>query len=201
MKLRTLTTYLLFTCILTVNAQNSTNSTPDTIVQQSTGTKTVITYTPTYNDTDEEGETVVSVVVGGDSIDSDADYYSSSGNSIDLARSIRTEFEENFDYAKRGLAIGFLAVLLIFGTPILIVALALYFNYKNRKNRYRVIEKAIESGQPIPQEFLKTTINKDTQNKGIKNICLGLGLFIFLWAMTNFAIECIVLLVMCNGIR
>ncbi len=199
MKLKMIISLLVLTSLLTANAQNSSINTSDSIAQQTTGARTAVTYTPTYNDTDEEGETVVSVVIDGDSTDNDADYYSS-GSGVDIARTIHSEFVDSFDEAKRGLAIGFLAVLLIFGTPIFIVALALYFNYKNRKNRYRVIEKAIESGQPIPQEFLKTTVNKDTQNKGIKNICLGLGLFIFLWALTNFAIGCIGILVMCNGI-
>ena len=63
-----------------------------------------------------------------------------------------------------------------------------------------MIEKAIAAGQPIPQEILQKAVNKDTTDKGIKNMCLGLGLFIFLWAMINFAIGCVGLIIFFNGL-
>ena len=62
------------------------------------------------------------------------------------------------------------------------------------------MEKAIESGQPLPQEFLNVNFDKDMANKGIKNMCLGAGLFIFLWAVTVFAIGCIGLIIFFNGL-
>ena len=63
-----------------------------------------------------------------------------------------------------------------------------------------MVEKSIESGQPLPKEYLQTNMEMDTKRKGVKNICLGFGLFIFLWAITNFGIGCIGILVMCVGL-
>lgn len=90
-------------------------------------------------------------------------------------------------------------VALTFGFPVVIVFIAFYFQYRNRKARYRLAEKALEAGQPIPQEFMNMKGENDTLSKGIKNIFLGLGLFIFLWAMTDFSIGTIGLLIMFTG--
>lgn len=94
-----------------------------------------------------------------------------------------------------------LAIICVFGLPVVIVFIAFYFRYKNRKAKYQLAEKALESGQPIPEEFFKNMKSEgDTQQKGIKNIFTGLGLFIFLWAITNeFSIGCIGLLIMFTG--
>lgn len=90
-------------------------------------------------------------------------------------------------------------VAVVFGFPVLIVFIAFYFQYRNRRERYRLAEKALEAGQPIPEEFIKIKGESNTLSKGIKNIFLGLGLFIFLWAMTDFSIGTIGLLIMFTG--
>ena len=57
------------------------------------------------------------------------------------------------------------------------------------------------TGQPLPEGIFKDTLPQDYRTKGIKNICTGIGLFIFLWAITDeFSIGCIGLLVMFTGI-
>lgn len=191
----TLTFFLITTWL--INAQSKASGNKDSITTPTTSAS----YTPSYSDTDESGETVVSIVTEGDSTLIDDE-------TIDSSTSYRTTRQWDFDdlgddfgdNIKKSISLGFLALLLVFGTPVIIVALALYFRYKNRRNRYRVIEKALESGQPIPDEFVKQNMATDTESKGIKNICLGLGLFIFLWALTNFAIGCIGIIIMCNGV-
>ena len=73
--------------------------------------------------------------------------------------------------------------------------------YKNRKAKYRLMEQALATGQPLPEGIFKDTLPQDYRTKGIKNICTGIGLFIFLWAITDeFSIGCIGLLVMFTGI-
>lgn len=101
------------------------------------------------------------------------------------------------------LAVPSLALLL----PILLLAVILYFYYKNRKTRYRLMEKAIDSGQPIAPELLRETQKllddeplRELRTKGVSNVAVGLGLFILLWALTkSFALGCIGLLVVCIG--
>lgn len=79
-------------------------------------------------------------------------------------------------------------VAIIFGTlcPVLIIFSIFYFKNKDRNRRYKVIEKAIEAGQTIPEEILmESARQQDSMSKGIKKIFLGIGLFIFLWFITE----------------
>ena len=76
-----------------------------------------------------------------------------------------------------------------------------FFRYKNRKARYRLVEQALAAGQPLPEDFLKEDKPNDPRTQGIKNIFTGIGLFIFLWAITGeFGIGAIGLLIMFMGI-
>lgn len=99
-------------------------------------------------------------------------------------------------------AVAFLSVLLTLGFPIFITAIVFYFRYKNKKAKYALIEKALESGQSIPESFLEETRkeNDQTRRSGINNIFIGIGLFIMLWALTgSFSVGCIGLFIMCIG--
>ena len=103
--------------------------------------------------------------------------------------------------ASAGIALAFFVLLLTFGFPIFVIFIAFYFRYKSRRERYKLVEKAIAAGQPIPEGILKESLNTDTTAKGIKNMCLGAGLFIFLWAITDsFAMGCIGLLILFTGL-
>lgn len=88
------------------------------------------------------------------------------------------------------------------GIPVLVVFFAFYFRYKNRQAKYRVVEEALRSGQPLPEGIFKETYNNtDTRAKGIKNTFTGIGLFVFLYAITGeFGVGSIGLLVMFIGI-
>ena len=97
-----------------------------------------------------------------------------------------------------GSIIAITAIILIFGFPIFII---FYYRNKNRTAKYRLMEQALAAGQPLPAEFFKGMEPKSTLNKGIKNICLGIGLFIMLWGLTDeFGLGCIGLLIMFTGI-
>ena len=121
------------------------------------------------------------------------------------------EFEQligkQIDGVMKGLesfiGIAFYAIIGIFTLPAIIIFLILYFQNNKRKERYRIIEKSIESGQPLPEDFVKETKAEDDtmRAKGIKNIFLGLGLGIFLYALTGeFFLACIGLMIFLNGI-
>lgn len=103
-----------------------------------------------------------------------------------------------------GFLLGIIAFTVIFGIfvlPFAIILLPIFLYFKNRRAKLRLAEKAIEAGQPIPAEHLKSLDERDNRTRGIKNICLGIGLSIFLYALTDeFAIASIGILVMCTGI-
>ena len=98
-----------------------------------------------------------------------------------------------------------MGLVLCFGFPLFLIFIIFYFRYKNRKAKYRLIEQAMAAGKPLPPDFFKSDVVKemgmaDIRSKGIKNIFLGIGLFIFLWAITTqFSIGCIGLLIMFTG--
>jgi hypothetical protein len=82
------------------------------------------------------------------------------------------------------MALGIMVVFIIFLAPVLIIALVLFFVYKNRKNRMRLAEEAMKHGQPIPDQFVNPGTSGDdhdeVRQKGIRQTCLGVGLMIFL---------------------
>ena len=82
----------------------------------------------------------------------------------------------------------FLVVLLVFlflGAPFIIIALVLWLVFRNRNRRYKLAEKAMETGQPLPEEFMKTEHQNDDLlwRKGIKNIAVGIGLVAFFYCL------------------
>ncbi|MFV0586492.1 DUF6249 domain-containing protein [Bacteroides reticulotermitis] len=93
------------------------------------------------------------------------------------------------------------AIIAVFGMPVFILFVVFFFRYKNRKARYRLAEQALAAGQPLPEGLFKGEKIVDSRSKGIQNTFTGIGLFIFLWAITGeFGVGCIGLLVMFMGI-
>jgi hypothetical protein len=92
-----------------------------------------------------------------------------------------------------------------------IIFCAFYFPYKSRKAKYQMMEKAIEKGQPIPNGMFDKVPTKTLKNgkvladitymrdKGIKKIFIGLGLFIFFWAIDSISLGCIGLIIVLIG--
>ena len=76
-------------------------------------------------------------------------------------------------------------VIMFLLAPLLIIFVVFYFVNKNRKERYKLAQMAIQNGQPIPDEVLKgqTPNTKEESNEytaGLRQIFLGIGLAIFL---------------------
>ena len=88
-----------------------------------------------------------------------------------------------------GIALGMVALVSIFVLLPLLIIIAIiaifYFVNKNRRERYKLAQMAIQNGQPIPEEILKQqaqTVSDDYQ-AGIRQMCLGVGLAILLGFM------------------
>ena len=100
-----------------------------------------------------------------------------------------------------GILVAIISIIAIFGMPVFIIFVVFFFRYKNRKARYRLAEQALAAGQPLPEEFIREHKSTDQRTQGIKNTFTGIGLFIFLWAITGeFGIGAIGLLVMFMGL-
>lgn len=115
-------------------------------------------------------------------------------------------FNQMENMLKATLIIPVLGIIMIFGLPILIVALVLYFRHKNKQAKYKLAAEALAAGKEVPKELFEENLaspkqNNETLTKGIQNICLGLGLGVFLWLLTNVAaIAAIGFIIFCKGV-
>ncbi|KAA6337362.1 hypothetical protein EZS27_014553 [termite gut metagenome] len=92
-------------------------------------------------------------------------------------------------------------IVLVFCLPVFIILIIYNYRYKDRKAKYKLVEQALAAGQPIPDGLFKEdNKKKDLRAIGIKNIFTGIGLFIYLWAVTNrLEIGCAGLLIIFIG--
>lgn len=94
-----------------------------------------------------------------------------------------------------------IVALLVCASPLIFVALIIYWLMRRKKTEYQLVEKAIENGRPIPDGVLRKTneSNDAVWRKGIHNIAIGVGLIIFGIFVTDALIG-IGALVACWGI-
>ena len=196
---------LAFTTSTVINAQKQSS-----IEKDSTENAKVTLSKKTDTKADESNTTVT--VIGVDTTDmdttagKDANSVSSSGSSHGKV-GFTFESDDNdlpfgnlSDTISGGILISIIAIVAVFGLPVFILFVIFFFRYKNRKARYRLAEQAIAAGQPLPENLFKEADSTDIRSKGIKNVFVGIGLFIFLWAITEeFGLGCIGLLVMFTG--
>lgn len=87
------------------------------------------------------------------------------------------------------LMIPILAVLLIFGGPLLLVILLAVMHFRSRNRQAELqhasIARVVESGQPVPEDILRQSLQTSVHQgvRGLRNIGLGLGLLAFLWVV------------------
>jgi len=67
-------------------------------------------------------------------------------------------------------------------SPVLILIVLFYFINKNRKQKLKIAQMAVQNGQPIPDQLLKeeATDGNDVYRAGLRQLFLGIGLMIFL---------------------
>ena len=107
--------------------------------------------------------------------------YSTSGDVEDLK-----EVMESFGgYVAPWMAVSIVAIVVIFLlAPLLIIIAIFFFVNRNRREKYKLAQMAIQNGQPIPDEILKD--NTDARmltseyHAGIRQMFVGIGLAIFL---------------------
>lgn len=83
------------------------------------------------------------------------------------------------------MAVGIIAFIVIFFLlPLLIIFVIIYFVNKNRKERYKLAQMAIQNGQPIPDDILKGKASSSSGDNdyqtGVRQMFTGVGLAIFL---------------------
>ena len=83
-----------------------------------------------------------------------------------------------------GMVFVLLVLLILFlAAPIGIIIAIFYFVNRNRREKYKLAQMAMQNGQPIPDQLLKentAAMNNDDYNAGIRQMFTGVGLAIFL---------------------
>lgn len=147
-------------------------------------------------DTSNVTMTVQSTSADSAAIDSAAQDYS------DELKSVKGEFHGIPFNDSEELLIPIFGIVFGCSVPVLIVFFIFWYRHKDKQAQYRLAEKALENGKEIPEGLFKEV--HETTNlyaKGVKNAFLGLGLGIFLWALTgNFGLGCIGFMIMFMGI-
>ncbi|PYL25775.1 MAG: hypothetical protein DMF37_04085 [Verrucomicrobia bacterium] len=80
--------------------------------------------------------------------------------------------------------------LTIFGAPVLIVAVIMYFGFSKNRMMHRTIRLMVEKGQPVPPALLAPPAPAQRQRsdmrRGVVLVMIGLGLMIFLAAANDW---------------
>ncbi len=124
--------------------------------------------------------------VAGDSIDTYSHRHHISFTADD--EDVKGIFEEAFSGFDGKALTG---VLIVLGTlfilfvlfPIIIIIAVIYFINRNRKDRIKLAQMAMEKGQPIPDELLKekqASWDRSDYQTGLRQMFTGVGLAIFL---------------------
>ena len=78
----------------------------------------------------------------------------------------------------------------IFGAPVLIVAVILYFGFSKSRMQHRTIRMLAEKGQPIPPAFLAPPApairQRSDMRRGVVLTMVGIGAIIFLGAVNDW---------------
>lgn len=131
-----------------------------------------------YSDTTTAGADVSSDV-------DDAGYYGSDEYEDRSGEDVVKEVFRNLDSeAIGGMFFVLMVVLILFViAPIGIIIAVFYFINRNRREKFRLAQMAMQNGQPIPNELLQDTKDdwdSTSYQAGIRQMFVGVGLAIFL---------------------
>jgi len=102
-----------------------------------------------------------------------------------------TDLAEISDAGER-LAVPIVAIvfLTLFGAPVLIVAVIMYFGFSKNRMMHRTIRMMVEKGQPVPPALLAppppALRQRSDMRRGVVLVMVGLGLMLFLGAVNDW---------------
>lgn len=78
----------------------------------------------------------------------------------------------------------------LFGAPVLIVGLILFFSYWKQRSLHRTVRMMVEKGQPVPEGLFvaphSPARQRSDMRRGVVLVMVGLGLIVFLGAVNDW---------------
>jgi hypothetical protein len=102
---------------------------------------------------------------------------------------------DRLDHAKSGdipefvIPIVAITLLTVFGAPVLIVGLILYFSFSRSRALHRTVRMMVEKGQPVPAALLSpppAQRQRSDLRRGVVLTMIGLGLMVFFGAVNDW---------------
>ena len=102
---------------------------------------------------------------------------------------------DRLDHAKSGdipefvIPIVAIVFMTIFGAPVLIVGLILYFSFSRQRALHRTVRMMVEKGQPVPEALLNpppAQRQRSDVRRGVVLTMIGVGLMVFLAAANDW---------------
>ena len=101
----------------------------------------------------------------------------------DLDKLDRLDHEKSGDIPEFVIPIVAIVFLTIFGAPVLIVGLILYFSFSRQRALHRTVRMMVEKGQPVPEALLNpppAQRQRSDVRRGVILTMIGVGLMVFL---------------------
>src|SRR5882724_5427763 len=83
----------------------------------------------------------------------------------------------------------FITMLAVFGMPVLIVAVIMYFGFSKNRMMHRTVRMMVEKGQPVPEALLNpppAQRQRSDIRRGVVLAMVGLGLMLFFAAVNDW---------------
>jgi Domain of unknown function (DUF6249) len=97
--------------------------------------------------------------------------------------------ESHDDIPAMVLPIVAIVFLTIFATPVLIVAVILYFGFSKNRMMHKTVRMMVEKGQPVPEALLNpppAQRQRSDMRRGVVLVMVGLGIMLFLGAVNDW---------------
>src|SRR4029077_4078166 len=107
----------------------------------------------------------------------------------DLDKLDRLDHAKSDDIPEFVIPIVAITLLTVFGAPVLIVGLILYFSFSRSRALHRTVRMMVEKGQPVPAALLNpppALRQRSALRRGVVLTMIGLGLMVFFGAVNDW---------------
>ncbi len=105
-------------------------------------------------------------------------------------RDIRVQSSDVGDSALMAIPIVGIIFTTLFGAPVMIVTVILFFSYWRQRNLHRTVRMMVEKGQPVPEALFASPQSpikmRSDMRRGVVLVMVGTGLMVFFGAATDW---------------